>query len=115
MKYVIIGNSAAAIGAVEGIRQIDAASPIVLISKEPHHTYSRPLISYLLWGKTDERRMKYRPDDFYEVNHVQALLGRAAASIDAKTRAVILEDGERIPYDKLLLATGSTPFVPPMK
>ena len=84
MKYVIIGNSAAAIGAVEGIRQIDAASPIVLISKEPHHTYSRPLISYLLWGKTDERRMKYRPDDFYEVNHVQALLGRAAASIDAK-------------------------------
>ena len=76
MKYVIIGNSAAAIGAVEGIRQIDAASPIVLISKEPHHTYSRPLISYLLWGKTDERRMKYRPDDFYEVNHVQALLGR---------------------------------------
>ena len=74
MKYVIIGNSAAAIGAVEGIRQIDAASPIVLISKEPHHTYSRPLISYLLWGKTDERRMKYRPDDFYEVNHVQALL-----------------------------------------
>ena len=114
MKYVIIGNSAAAIGAVEGIRQIDAASPIVLISKEPHHTYSRPLISYLLWGKTDERRMKYRPDDFYEVNHVQALLGRAAASIDAKTRAVILEDGARIPYDKLLLATGSTPFVPPM-
>lgn len=114
MKYVIIGNSAAAIGAVEGIRQIDAASPIVLISKEPHHTYSRPLISYLLWGKTDEQRMKYRPDDFYEVNHVQALLGRAAASIDAKTRAVILEDGERIPYDKLLLATGSTPFVPPM-
>ena len=59
MKYVIIGNSAAAIGAVEGIRQIDAASPIVLISKEPHHTYSRPLISYLLWGKTDERHMKY--------------------------------------------------------
>ena len=47
MKYVIIGNSAAAIGAVEGIRQIDTASPIVLISKEPHHTYSRPLISYL--------------------------------------------------------------------
>ena len=48
MKYVIIGNSAAAVGCIEGIRQIDRESPITLIASEPHHTYSRPLISYLL-------------------------------------------------------------------
>ncbi|MGN0547852.1 MAG: NAD(P)/FAD-dependent oxidoreductase, partial [Acutalibacteraceae bacterium] len=46
MKYVIIGNSAAAAGAVEGIRGIDKSSPITIISKEKYHIYSRPLISY---------------------------------------------------------------------
>ncbi len=66
MRYVIIGNSTAAIGAVEGIRQIDLSGEITLISNEKHHTYSRPLISYLLLGKTDLERMRYRPADFYE-------------------------------------------------
>ena len=62
MNYVIIGNSTAAIGCVEGIRQGDKTGKITLISSEPYHTYSRPLISYLLYGKTDEERMKYRPE-----------------------------------------------------
>ena len=64
MKYVIIGNSAAAIGCVEGIRQMDKEGAITIISSEPYHTYSRPLISYLLYGKTDEQKMKYRPDGY---------------------------------------------------
>ena len=56
-KYVIIGNSTAAIGCVEGIRSKDKDGEIVLIASENHHTYARPLISYLLQGKTDEERM----------------------------------------------------------
>ena len=75
MKYVIIGNSAAAVGCIEGIRQIDRESPITLIASEPHHTYSRPLISYLLYGKTDEERMKYRPASFYADNGVEGHAG----------------------------------------
>ena len=114
MRYVIIGNSAAAIGGVEGIRRVDAASPIALISAEPHHTYSRPLISYLLWGKTDEERMLYRPRDYYEKMGVTPLLGCTAATIDPAKQIVRLADGRDVPYDKLLVATGSRPFVPPM-
>ena len=114
MRYVIIGNSAAAIGGVEGIRRVDAASPIALISAEPHHTYSRPLISYLLWGKTDEERMLYRPRDYYEKMGVTPLLGCTAAKIDPAKQIVRLADGRDVPYDKLLVATGSRPFVPPM-
>ena len=56
-NYVIVGNSAAAIGCVEGIRQVDTKGSILIVSDEPHHTYSRPLISYLLWGKTGRQRM----------------------------------------------------------
>lgn len=114
MKYVIIGNSAAACGAVEGIRSEDTTGEIVLISDETHHTYSRPLISYLLCGKTDEQLMKYRPDDFYEKNNVKTMLGKCVSSIDTASNSIALESGEKISYDKLLVATGSRPFVPPM-
>lgn len=115
MNYVIIGNSAAAVGCIEGIRKNDMESAITVISDEKHHTYSRPLISYLLYGKTDEERMKYRPDSFYKDNNVTAILGKKAVKIDTKNRKVMLDDGKAVPYDKLLVATGSRPFIPPMK
>lgn len=113
MKYVIIGNSAAAIGAVEGIRQVDKTGKITIVSNEPHHTYGRPLISYLLLGKTDEERMKYRPDSFYDDNNVEVMLGVTAESIDP-VKQVLTTDKGTLCYDKLLAATGSAPFVPKM-
>ena len=115
MNYVIIGNSAGAVGCIEGIRSVDKKGPITVISDEPYHTYSRPLISYLIYGKTTEERMKYRPDNFYAENRVTAKLGVKAAYIDYEAKSVSLENGEEVPYDKLLLATGSSPFVPPME
>ena len=60
MKYVIIGNGPAAVTAAETIRRVDDAGEITLLSKEDEFTYSRPLISYLLCGKTDETRMRYK-------------------------------------------------------
>ena len=115
MNYVIIGNGTAAVGTIEGIRAVDPEGPITVISEEPYHVYGRPLISYMLLGKTTEDKMlQYRPTDFYEKNGVKALLGRKAASIDAAAKTVVLEDGEKIPYDKLCICTGSRPFVPPM-
>lgn len=82
MKYVIIGNSTAGIGGVEGIRSRDKAGEIVLIGDENHCAYSRPLISYLLEGKTDQERMLYRERNFYEENNVTALLGRRAERLE---------------------------------
>ncbi len=114
MRYVIIGNSAAAIGAVEGIRSIDKEGAISIVSKEPYHTYSRPLISYLLCGQTDRERMKYRPDTFYKDNGCEVFLGTACEKIEKETQTVTLSDGSEIPYDRLLLATGSSPAVPPI-
>lgn len=115
VRYVIIGNSTAAVGGVEGIRKVDPNGSITLIASEPHHTYSRPLISYLLLGRTDENRMKYRPDSFYRVNNVDTRLGVTVTKIDPKQKHVEISSGEQIPYDRLLIATGSRPFVPPME
>ena len=114
MKYVIIGNSAAAIGTVEGIRQHDGQGEITIISNEPHHTYSRPLISYLLYGKVTEEKMKYRGDDFYKKNNVR-FLHATVTEIDVKAHKAVLSSGEKIDFDKLLVATGSSAFVPPFE
>ena len=115
MKYVIIGNATAAIGTVEGIRSVDQEGEIVLISSEPHFTYGRPLISYLLLGKTTEDKMHYRPDNFYEANRVTTMLGRTVTRIDKNAKKVVLENGETVSYDKVAICTGSRPFVPPME
>ena len=114
MNYVIIGNSAAAIGTVSGIREFDSSGKITVISDEKYHTYSRPLISYWLQGKVSDKNIYYRPKDFYEKNGVETVLGKKVTKIDAANKAVVLEDGLSVPYDKLMVATGSKPFVPPM-
>lgn len=115
MKYVIIGNSTAAIGAVEAIRSLGKGGESTIISDEKHHTYSRPLISCYLKGNTDLQRIKYRPDDFYKKNHCEFIGGVAAEKIDSAEKTVLLTDGKKIAYDKLLVATGSSPFVPPFE
>ncbi|MEL7604216.1 MAG: FAD-dependent oxidoreductase, partial [Bacillota bacterium] len=115
MQYVIIGNSIAAVGCIDGIRRADPDGAITVVGREPYHVYSRPLISYLLLGKTDLDRMAYRPWDYYERNGCTLLKGKSAVNIDPKAHSVTLDDGTKLPYDKLLVATGSRPFVPPIK
>lgn len=115
MKYVIIGNSAAAIGTVQGIRQVDKTGQIVIISDENYHTYSRPLISYWLKGDVTEENMRYRDEDFYEKNDVDTLFGTKVIKINPSAKTVTIENGNEISYDKLMVATGSKPFIPPME
>lgn len=114
MNYVIIGNSAAAVGTIAGIREFDSTGNITVISDEKYHTYSRPLISYWLQGKVNDKNIMYRPADYYEQNGVTPVLGRKVMKIDTSNRTVVLDNGLSVQYDKLMVATGSKPFVPPM-
>lgn len=112
MRYVIIGNSAAGVGAIEAIRQYDRDNPITLIADEPHSTYSRPLIAYLLGGMVSEERMLYRPPDFYQRYDVEPMLGVRVVQVEPRERELTLAGGGTLSYDKLLMATGGIPFVP---
>ena len=112
---VVIGNSAAAIGCIETIRSKDRDLSIAVISEERYHTYSRALIPYYLAGKVDFEKLYYRPLDFYERMDITALLGKRAVSIDFENKKVKLDSGEEVGYDKLLIATGGKPFIPPME
>ena len=113
-QYVIIGNGTAAVSCVEGIRSIDEKTPITIVSEERYPAYCRPLISYYLEGKTDRNRMQYRPDNFYETNGCTVLYGKTAVHLSVRQKTVTLSDGQTLSYDALCVATGSTPFVPPI-
>ncbi|KIE42729.1 MULTISPECIES: NAD(P)/FAD-dependent oxidoreductase [Geobacter] len=115
MNYVIIGNSVAAVGAIRGIRSIDQQGTITVISRERHNAYGRPLISYLLGGLVTEKRMAYLPEDFYEKNRVNLLLNSEVTGIDTAARQVRIAGGDTIGYDRLLVATGGDPFIPPIE
>jgi len=111
-KYVIVGASAAGIGAVEAIREVDPIGTITVISEEPCSQYSRPMISDLVSGKANFEKMNWRDDHFWEKNEVQALTGRTAVSLNLADKYVALDRGDRVNFEKLLIATGGKPFVP---
>jgi NAD(P)H-nitrite reductase large subunit len=111
-RYLIVGNSAGGIGAVEAIRQVDASGPIAIVSDEPYSAYSRPEISKYLAGLTTVERMLFRPPDFYEKNKVEAILGVTASRLDLRKKHLEMEDGRTIAWEKLLLATGGRPTAP---
>jgi NAD(P)H-nitrite reductase large subunit len=114
-EYLIIGNSAGGIAAAEAIREVDREGAITIVSEEPHFAYSRPLISEYLAGERSLDSMFLRPVDFYERNKIEALLGIRVARVDFGHKLVELEDGRRMAWRKLLLATGGTPIVPKLK
>jgi NAD(P)H-nitrite reductase large subunit len=114
-KYVIIGASAAAIGAVEAIREVDPVGTMTVISEEECPQYSRPMISDFVGGKATFQRMMCREDDFWKQNNVEALTGRTAISLNLAGKSVALDNGDKVQYEKLLIATGGKPFVPKME
>jgi len=114
MKYVVLGSSAAGVNGVRELRKIDPDSEIVLISKD-QAIYSRCILHQYLSGERDMERICFAEPDFAELYRVDWIKGKACISVDPKEKQVVLEDGERVDYDKLLIATGSHTFIPPVK
>lgn len=115
MNYLIVGNSVAAVGAIRAIRKLDMQGNITVISRERYAAYGRPLISYLLGGLITEKGMSYLPEGFYEENRVNLLLSTEVTRVDTQAKRVFFAGGDSMPYDKLLLATGGDPFLPPIE
>jgi NAD(P)H-nitrite reductase large subunit len=114
VDYLIIGNSAAAIGAAEAIREVDKTGRLMLCSGEPYHVYSRPLIAEYLACHRPMEKMYYRPAGFYRQNNIQAKLGSAVKHIDPANKAVLFDDGCGVGWQKLLISTGDEPVKPPL-
>jgi NAD(P)H-nitrite reductase large subunit len=112
MRYVIIGNSAAAVHAVEAIRGVDKEGTITICSDEKVLNYSRPLLSYYLGGRISEDRLAFRDNAFYQKHTVDLILGKKATRLDTEEKRVTLADDTVLPYDRLLISVGGLPIVP---
>jgi nitrite reductase (NADH) large subunit len=112
-RLVIIGNSAAGLAAIETIRSRDQRSRVTLIAAETHPPYSRIMLTYLLAGKVGRDDLFLEEPAWYERVGVEALVGRSAVGIDTRRQQVFTErssggtNSKRVPYDRLLIATGA--------
>ena len=114
MRYVVVGASAAGISAVSELRRLDKECSIILISKD-EAIYSRCILHHYMEGLRDLKQLSFVEENFIEKNKVEWKKGIAATGIDTKEKVVIVSTGERIPFDKLLIATGSKTFFPPIQ
>ena len=98
----------------ESIRKADAKGTITMLTEEAYLPYSGPSISYFLKGKVKEADMALRKASYYKANKIDIVTNAKVTSIDRKNKTVKV-GRKSYPYDKLCLATGSKPFVPPME
>ncbi|MBU1237966.1 MAG: FAD-dependent oxidoreductase [Gammaproteobacteria bacterium] len=109
MKHVIIGAGAAGITAAETLRKFDPAATITVLDGEGEGPYARMAIPYLLSNQIGEAGTQLRRDpDHYKKQRIGIENARVAA-LDAKGKSLRLTDGRTLPYDRLLIATGSVP------
>ncbi len=111
-KYVIVGGSAAGMAAAETIGNLDPDGKVHVLSEEVDAPYFRPLIPFIISKKKNDRQIFMQGQGPYRSGKAQLYLETRAQRIDADARAVISDTGESFPYDRLLIATGSRPYVP---
>ncbi|MEI9811398.1 MAG: nitrite reductase large subunit NirB [Acidobacteriota bacterium] len=113
-QLVVIGNGMAGVACVEQILKFDHNYEITIFGDETHVNYNRIMLSMVLSGEKTAEEIVLNDIDWYQSNGIRARLGVRVAEIDRAARVVIDEEGNRTPYDKLILAMGSSAFVPPI-
>ena len=112
-KVVVVGAGIAGLAAVESIRAHRAAVEITLIGRETSLPYYRLNLTRYLAGEIGPEELPIHPESWYQEQNVRLLLGVEATALDLAKRVVTSSAAAAVPYDKLLLAAGSHPFVPP--
>ncbi len=115
MKVVIIGNGVSGITASGEIREKDASAQIEVYSDEKYHYYPRPLLIDFLYGKKREDELYFYPPKWYDKKNIKVTLDITIEKIDPQAKKIITEQGERISYDRLLITSGASCNLPPIR
>lgn len=111
-SYVIVGSGIAGLSAAEALRQIEPQADVCMVSEEPHDFYSRPGLAYMLRGDIPEKHLLIRTrEDLRDLN-VRRVNARVEKLVPDR-HELVLAGGSRVPYDRLLLATGALAVPPP--
>jgi len=109
-RVAIVGGGAAGFAAAEMLRRNGYQNALVMLSADESLPYDRPNLSKdYLAGTIPFEYVPLKTERFYKENDIETRLGQAAVELDPTARQVVLESGERLPYDRLLLATGAEP------
>jgi len=111
MRFVIIGNGIAGVSAATGIRRLRKKALITVISEEPHPTYSACILPNYISGETKRRHVFIKNRRDYQKEDIQFLPAYKVTAIDTECKKVVF-DSDSIPYDRLIIATGSKAAVP---
>lgn len=113
MKHIIIGVGAAGITAAKTIRANDKNADITMISID-EHVHSRCMLHKYISQERDECTLSFIPEDFFRENKITWFKKTLVQSIDTDKKFVLLEGGQTLSYDKLLITTGANSFIPPV-
>ncbi|HZQ34846.1 MAG TPA: FAD-dependent oxidoreductase, partial [Dehalococcoidia bacterium] len=113
-KVVVIGNGIAGVTAADHIRRRHPLCSIDVIARERHLLYNRMGIERLIYGRSAMQGLFLLDEGWYEQYQISCWLNTRAARIDVQRREVVLSTGETLPYDRLVLAMGSSSMVPPI-
>ena len=114
-KLVVVGNGMAGMRTVDELLKLDPARyDITVFGAEPHVNYDRIMLSSVLAGEKSIDEIEINSREWYEQNHITLYAGDAVIAIDPAARNVTSDSGLVVAYDRLLLATGSIPLVPPI-
>lgn len=113
-KLVLVGNGMAGIGTIEQILKLGGAYDITVFGSEPHPNYNRIMLSYVLEGSKTIDDIILNDWNWYEDNNITLHTGTTVTRIDEETHQVITDSGMAVPYDKVIIATGSNSFILPI-
>ena len=114
MVYVIVGASASGINAAKTLRENDKNIEIILVSKD-EYVYSRCILHHFLDGRREIEALDFTPNNFFEMYNIKWIKGVEVVGIDIKEKRLKLSNNEDLGYDKVLLAAGSSSFLPPIE
>src|SRR3954447_22812997 len=113
-KLVVVGNGMAGVACVEQILRFQHDFEITIFGDETHVNYNRIMLSSVLAGEKSVDDIVLNDIDWYRSNKIQPRLGVRVSAIDSIRRVITGADGSETSFDKLILATGSSAFVPPI-
>lgn len=114
-KLVLVGNGMAGVKTIEEILKLSRESfEITIFGAEPHPNYNRILLSKVLQGDTEVKDITLNDWDWYTENDIQLFTSETVIKVDSKRKVVVTDLGRIEPYDELILATGSIPFILPI-
>lgn len=113
-KYLIVGSSHAGLAALDAIRLQDTEGPLTLVTREESLPYSPTILPYVVSGDSDPENIFLRDEKAMERLNLNFIRGESVTAIDTKADTVKLSSGDSLGYEKLLLATGATPVIPPI-